>query len=214
MASETNVRRLPVYLVLDVSGSMFGEPLDAVRSGVKQLLADLRSDPHALETVWLSVIVFGSQASQTVPLTDLAVLGDFPIDGGGSTNLAAAVECLDKAIAAEVRKTSKTQKGDYKPIVFLMTDGFPDGGWEAPADAFKAKRAANVIACAAGPGAATEPLKRITETVVQLGGLEPAQLKAFFKWVSSSVTTTSAQLGVPGTPVGLPAPPPAITIVP
>ena len=56
-------RRLPVYLVLDVSGSMSGEPIEAVRMGLKQLLSDLQDNPQALETVWLSVITFGSSAS-------------------------------------------------------------------------------------------------------------------------------------------------------
>ena len=36
-------RRLPVYLVLDTSGSMTGEPIEACRQGVKALLSDLRN---------------------------------------------------------------------------------------------------------------------------------------------------------------------------
>ena len=34
-------RRLPVYLLLDCSGSMMGDPIEAVRQGVKALLLDL-----------------------------------------------------------------------------------------------------------------------------------------------------------------------------
>ena len=45
--AEQQGRRLPVYLVLDCSGSMAGEPIEAVRSGVKTLLGDLRGDPMA-----------------------------------------------------------------------------------------------------------------------------------------------------------------------
>ena len=40
-------RRLPVYLLLDCSGSMTGEPIEAVRQGVKALLSELRGDPQA-----------------------------------------------------------------------------------------------------------------------------------------------------------------------
>lgn len=35
------IRRLPVYLLLDCSGSMMGEPIEAVRQGVKALLSEL-----------------------------------------------------------------------------------------------------------------------------------------------------------------------------
>ena len=62
--SEAMGRRLPVYLVLDTSGSMTGEPIEAVRQGVKALLADLRGDPQALETAYLSVITFNNTAQQ------------------------------------------------------------------------------------------------------------------------------------------------------
>ena len=38
-------RRLPVYLLLDCSGSMMGEPIEAVKQGVKALLSELRGYP-------------------------------------------------------------------------------------------------------------------------------------------------------------------------
>ena len=64
------MRKLPVYLLLDTSGSMFGEPIEAVKNGVQTLVAALRQDPYALETAYLSVITFDNGARQVVPLTD------------------------------------------------------------------------------------------------------------------------------------------------
>ena len=52
------MRRLPVYLLLDTSGSMNGEPIQAVNVGLQSLLSSLRSDPHALDTVYISIITF------------------------------------------------------------------------------------------------------------------------------------------------------------
>ena len=42
------MRRLPVYLVLDTSGSMYGEPIEAVNNGLHTLISTLSSDPYAL----------------------------------------------------------------------------------------------------------------------------------------------------------------------
>ena len=50
------MRKLPIYLLLDTSGSMHGEPIEAVKNGVDMLVSTLRSDPYALETAYLSVI--------------------------------------------------------------------------------------------------------------------------------------------------------------
>lgn len=209
-------RRLPVYLVMDTSGSMSGEPIEAVRQGMKALVAELKGDPQALETAYLSVITFNSSAQQVAPLADLLSFQEPTIDAGGSTAFGEALRVLQQCVDREVAKTTATKKGDWKPLIFLMTDGQPTDSWEREADNVKQKRLGNVIACAAGAGADENLLKRVTETVVKLNNLQPDTLKAFFKWVSSSIKTTSQSVAqvAAGAPTNLPPPPPQITIVP
>jgi uncharacterized protein YegL len=214
--AEFGGRRLPIYLVLDTSGSMAGEPIEAVRQGVKALLSDLRGDPQAIETAFLSVITFNSGAQQLCPLTELMAFQEPALDASGTTALGEAIRLLDQAIDKEVRKSSGTQKGDWKPLVFLMTDGEPTDSWQAPADSLKKKKVGNIIACAAGSNAKTDPLKHLTEIVVKLDNLQPDTLKKFFKWVSDSIKTTSASVSqvAADAPVNLPPPPQQIQIVP
>jgi uncharacterized protein YegL len=187
-------RRLPVYLLLDCSGSMAGEPIEAVRQGVRALVSDLRGDPMALENAFLSVITFSSGAQQVCPLTELLTFQEPTLNAGGTTALGEALNLLQQCIDREVRKSSPTQKGDWKPLIFLMTDGQPTDRWEDAADRIKDARPGNVIACAAGPAADASMLKRVTENVVELKSLQPEQLKAFFKWVSSSIKTASQKI--------------------
>jgi uncharacterized protein YegL len=209
-------RRLPVYLLLDTSGSMMGEPIEAVRQGLRALVADLRGDPQALETAYLSVITFSSNAQQVCPLTELLAFQEPELDAAGPTSLGEALMLLEDCLETEVRKASDTQKGDWRPLIFLMTDGQPTDEWETAAARIKQKKVGNIIACAAGSGADSRVLKQLTEIVVEMQNLEPDALKAFFKWVSGSIKTTSqgvAQI-TPDTPVNLPPPPPFIQIVP
>ncbi|HEY0383565.1 MAG TPA: VWA domain-containing protein [Candidatus Elarobacter sp.] len=183
-----------MYLVLDTSGSMSGEPIEAVKNGVQALVSALRSDPYALETVHLSVITFGSQAAQTVPLTELMAFQPPELHASGATALGEALALTAERIDAEVQKTTADSKGDWKPLVFLMTDGMPTDDLQRGLQRFHGAKTGMVVACAAGAGADTAVLKKITESVVQLDTADSSAIKAFFKWVSASVSVGSQKV--------------------
>lgn len=208
-------RRLPVYLLLDVSGSMQGDPIEAVRHGVRALVSELRGDPQALETAYLSVITFNSSARQVTPLTELMLFKEPQLSAGGATALGAALRLLSDCIRSEVRKSTETQKGDWRPLVFILTDGAPTDDWREAAAMLKTTKPANIIACAAGAYADTTVLKEITECVLMMNTLSAGDLAQFFAWVSSSVKMSSKSLDAkPGANIELPPPPQGFVIVP
>lgn len=210
------VRRLPVYLLLDCSSSMTGQPIEQVRQGLRALLDDLMTEPMALETVYLSVITFHTTAQQVIPLTELMQLKEPEIQANGTTALGAALTLLKECLEKEICKNSEVQKGDWKPYVFLMTDGMPTDSWESIADEFKSHKIANIIAFAAGPHANILNLKRITDILLKSEELSPGALKVFFQWMSQSILLTSKSVKVlkEEMPLDLPPPPPQIQIVP
>ena len=65
------MRRLPVFFVLDCSESMVGENLKKMEEGLSAIVKTLRTDPHALETVYISVIAFAGIAKTVAPLVEI-----------------------------------------------------------------------------------------------------------------------------------------------
>ena len=211
------VRRLPVYLSLDCSGSMVGEPIEAVKQGVKALLSELRGDPQALETAYLSVITFDSSARQIIPLTELMLFKEPDIQAGGATALGGALNVLIDCIKTEVHKSTETQKGDWRPLVFILTDGSPTDieEFNKAAKLLTTVKTANIIACAAGSSANTSYLKQITENVLMMNTLSAGDMAQFFAWVSGSIKMSSKSIdAAPGAAIELPPPPQGFVVVP
>lgn len=190
------MRRLPVYFLIDVSESMVGDQMPYVEEGLASIIKDLRSDPYALETAWVSIIVFAGKTKRIVPLTELTSFYPPRMPIGGGTSFGEALEFLMQDIDTNVVKSTADTKGDWKPIVFLFTDGAPTDNPEAAVTKWinQYKKKASIVAISLGDNTDTALLGRLTNDVLLVKNLAPESYKAFFKWVTASIKTTSMSI--------------------
>jgi uncharacterized protein YegL len=210
-----NPRRLPVYLLLDCSGSMSGTKIVQVNQGVQLIYQELMADPRSASTVHISIIAFESTAYQMdlIPITQFTPQ---VLTTGGGTSLGAALGLLNQSLDSDLKPNVTGQKGDFKPLVFLLTDGMPTDTWQAEAQRLQTRstgKAANIIAIAIGQDADVGVLQQIAKTVIRWDSLKSEDLRPLFVWISASIKTASAQATNSGEGgVALP-PPPAGAIV-
>lgn len=195
---------------------MKGEPIEAVNVGLQSLVSSLRQDPFALESVHLSIITFDRVVNTVLPMTELELiqLPDIVTPDSGPTHLGMALEELVKRSDSEVIKGSADQKGDWMPLLFIMTDGNPSDSmkYREMIPEVKKRNFANIIACAAGPKAKESWLLELTDSVVKLETADPNTFQQFFQWVSASVSIGNRSMGATED-VSLPPPPDEVRIV-
>ncbi len=210
------MRRLPVYLLLDTSGGMFGEPIQALNNALSSLINVLRSDPMALDTVWISIITFDRAAQEIIPLTELASfqLPEITCLQTGPRHTGQALELLFSKVSREIRKGTDTQKGDWKPLLFLFTKGAPadKADFTKAVPLIRSLQFGAIVSCAAGYIKDEELLKLLSDNVVHLDNADSHTIKQFFKWVSETIEQGNKSQGT-GEKVTLPPPPAEITVV-
>lgn len=190
------MRRLPIFFCLDVSESMAGEPLMQLQKAMESIVGQLRQDPHALETVHISVIAFAGRAGMIVPLVELMSFYPPRLPLGGGTALGEALDEVMTRIEVEVKKTTAEQRGDWEPIVYLLTDGRPTDRTDSAIRRWRKHFAsrAHLIAVTLGKGADTQVLQQLTDDVLSLEGSGGDELARFAQWVTASVAAQSQAL--------------------
>ncbi len=191
------MRRLPVFFVLDCSESMVGEPLESVQDGVDLILSSLRKDPYALETVYVSVITYAGIVRTLVPLTELFAFKNFSLPLGGGTHLGKALDHLGQEIDRYVLKTTSEVKGDWKPMIYLFTDGRPTDEYEQAIERWNAKFAnkATIVAIGLGADVDFSILAKLTEHTISIDQINPEYVKGLCKWITASVVSQSMSVG-------------------
>ena len=194
------MRRLPIFFVLDVSESMVGENHRKLQRGMESIVRDLRRDPHALETVYLSAIAFAGKVKTIAPLVELVSFYPPQLPLGSGTSLGQALFHLMAEIDRNVVKTTAEQKGDWRPIVFLLTDGKPTDNYASAVRKWKEeyRNKATLIAVALGRYADLRVLNDLTHEVLILENTDDDAYKKFIAWVTASVSSQSRSVGSGG----------------
>ena len=214
----TAKRSLRFIMLVDVSGSMSGDKIQAVNRAVRECIPEMRKNnrdnPFAEMTV--EVITFATGAVWHVPKTPVDQFNWKDLDASGVTDLGAAFNLVTEALDVQ-----NMGKRNLPPVILLLSDGGPTDDWELALKRFEAtswgKPGRTVrVAVAIGEGADKGVLGRFTgNSELVLNADKAATLVALIKWASISVTKShSASMAVSagGVPTAAPLPPPPVVV--
>ena len=210
------MRRLPVYILIQTSGAIRGEPIEAIKVGLETMISSLRQDPFALESVYLSVITFNRMPDQILPLTELENMQIPTIaqPQATGTHLGEALDFVCQKIDSEIVLSTPEQKGDWMPLLFVMCDGRASDAqlFKEAVVKIQQRHFGNIVVCLVGANPHTENVKQFADKIVNLDTTDGATFRQFFKWVSASVSVGNRSVGA-ADEILLPPPPPEVHTV-
>ena len=130
--------RLPVILLLDISGSMGGAPINELNAGVRQFLEETALDARARASLELEIITFNDTAQVVLPFQPLPRPEMIaPFVANGQTAMGGAIRLAENDLRARQQIYRQNGNKAYKPCIILITDGEPNDNWQESARSFR-----------------------------------------------------------------------------
>lgn len=187
-------KRLVIFFIIDTSGSMYGTKINTVNTAIDETFRDIRGIGGSDSEIEIAVLTYDTEVKwmydsprplEDIQWTDLTV--------GGWTDFGRALKELDSKLSRN--GYMKSASLSFAPVLFLMSDGYPNPGYEAELDRIKGNKwfkYALKMAVGIGDDADLDALEQFTgnrETVIHI--TKQQRLADFIKFL----TITSSQIG-------------------
>jgi len=191
-SAENYEQKCLCVLVLDVSGSMRGEPISELNRGLQDFYNEIKEDETTSQRLEVCVMTFNEDV---ITLQEPALVDNFTmptLKAKGSTAMVDAVnEAIDK-VDARKKWYKETGQTYYRPWIILMTDGEPDEGQDIESLSARIKSDTEAKRYAFLPIGIEDANMNTLEAIK--GNFEPRKMKGlrfkqFFQWLSASMGT-------------------------
>lgn len=127
-SAENFEQKCLCVLVLDVSGSMRGEPIAELNRGLQDFYNEIKEDETTSQRLEVCIMTFNDTVKT---IQEPALVDNFTmptLSARGSTAMVDAVNEAIEKVEARKRWYKETGQPYYRPWIILMTDGEPDTG--------------------------------------------------------------------------------------
>ena len=189
--------RCPVTLLLDTSGSMYGQPIQELNAALCQFIKETSEDEAASMSVELEGITFDDAADIVLPFTPISSVrrNSVQLDANGMTSMGAALGLAKTELEKRRRMYRNSGISSYRPWVILMTDGGPNDNWVAAADQMRRLAEAGkitYIGIEIGNSADHGTMCQILPAQPGPVKLQGLKFKQFFHWLTDSLKSISS----------------------
>ena len=200
---ENPTARVPICLVLDVSGSMSGAPIRELNEGVRLFFDAIRADEVAQYAAEICIVTFGDTVTKKLDFMSIERQEVPTLTASGSTPMGQGVAMGLDLLEARKEDYKRAGVDYYQPWMVVMTDGEPTDDISVSANRISSLvtgKKLTVFPIAIGDSANMATLGKLSPTRPPLR-LQGLNFSEFFTWLSRSVSRVSQSM--PGESVEL-----------
>lgn len=199
-------RALPVFILVDVSGSMQGQKIGAVNVALKEMINSFKKIENPKGVIELSVITFGDEQVNVIkPLSRITEDDSFELDANGSTPMG---KCFE-TVADLIEDYGVVSSRSFTPTIVLISDGNPTDflnyhtgmsieeimNWPSLVKLNSGTRSSKATRLAMGIGGDQDYniLKSFinNESIPVIKATDTQTISRFFDWVTMSISVRS-----------------------
>jgi len=180
-------------LLLDTSGSMYGDPIDSLNKAINDFKEQTIMDDLAMKRVDVAIIEFNDSARVVQDFTPLSRMEPVKLTATGCTAMGEGINLAIDKVKERNRFYNSMGTPCFKPWIFMITDG-------APTDDISQARQRILDEESKGthgklkfwavgvPGYDKDTLTSLTKRCI---ALNEADFSGIFNWLSESMVTIS-----------------------
>ena len=208
-------RALPIFILVDTSGSMSGAKINALNSALRDMVHSLNEVNDIPGKFQLAIITFGDTVNYFQELADVDKITLSELTANGCTPMGQAFEMVKELIEDKDKVSSRA----YSPTIVLLSDGLPTDcpsqifntksylDWEPLKALHSGERSKKCLRLALGIGgdADHEMLEAFINNseVPVITTKDASGISKFFKWVTMSTISRMSSVN-PNMPLVLP----------
>lgn len=180
-------------LLLDTSGSMYGDAIDSLNRAINDFKEQTSMDELAQKRVDIAIIEFNDTARVVQDFTPLSQMQSVTLSASGCTAMGAGINLAIDKVKERNRFYNSMGTPCFKPWIFMITDGAPTDDIEFARQRIideesKGTHGKLKFWAVGVPGYSKETLTSLTKRCI---ALNEANFNGIFNWLSESMVTIS-----------------------
>lgn len=180
-------------LLLDTSGSMYGDAIDSLNRAINDFEEQTSMDELAQKRVDIAIIEFNDTARVVQDFTPLSQMQSVTLSASGCTAMGAGINLAIDKVKERNRFYNSMGTPCFKPWIFMITDGAPTDDIESARQRIideesKGTHGKLKFWAVGVPGYSKETLTSLTKRCI---ALNEANFNGIFNWLSESMVTIS-----------------------